>query len=94
MIKGGGGALLREKILASMSREMIVVIDQDKLVNRLGNFPLPLEIIPFAYPATLHKIRSLSYEGNMRLTKEGQLYRTDNGNYIVDIKFSKRLSFS
>lgn len=86
MIKGGGGALLREKIIASMSREMIVVIDQEKLVDTLG-FPLPLEIVPFAYQATLAKIRSLDYDGHLRLSKDGNFYRTDNGNYIVDIKF-------
>ena len=89
LIKGGGGALLREKIVADMSHEMIVIADFTKVVEVLGNFPLPIEIVPFAYQATLRKIRFLGFEGHMRLTKEGNLYLTDNGNYIVDLKPNK-----
>jgi ribose 5-phosphate isomerase A len=88
MIKGGGGALLREKIVANMSREMVVVVDQNKFVTTLGSFPLPLEIAPFAHHATLHQVRKLGYDGNMRLSQEGALWVTENGNYIIDIKFS------
>jgi ribose 5-phosphate isomerase A len=93
LIKGGGGALLREKIVATMSKEMVVIIDQDKLVDKLGNFPLPIEIVPFAYHVTLNRIRQLGYDGSLRRIANDQLYHTDNGNYIVDIKFPNRCNF-
>lgn len=86
MIKGGGGALVREKIVASMAREMVVIIDESKLVSQLGAFPLPVEVIPFACEATLYKIRQLGYPGVWR-SSNGKRYVTDNGNYIVDISF-------
>lgn len=89
MIKGGGGALLREKIIASMSKEMIVVVDQSKLVNRLGKFPLPVEIVQFAYTATIHRINQLGYEGKLRTEASGKRYVTDNNNYIYDIHFKE-----
>ena len=57
MIKGGGGALLREKIVAANSREMIVIVDESKLVPALGKHPLPVEIVPFGYTHTLKKNR-------------------------------------
>jgi ribose 5-phosphate isomerase A len=91
MIKGGGGALLREKIIASMSREMVVVIDQSKLVEQLGAFPLPVEVVPFAHHATLTKIQQKGFSGNFRLNAEDQLYVTDNGNYIVDIVYPNKI---
>ncbi len=87
MIKGGGGALLREKILASISREMVVIIDEDKLVDQLGVFPLPIEIVPFANQLTLYRVGKLGYQGAFRRTSKGELYVTDNGNYIIDITF-------
>lgn len=87
MIKGGGGALLREKIVASMSRDMVVIVDETKLVDHLGTHPLPVEIVPFAYKATLHKLKSFGYTGVLRMTSTNQLYLTDNKNYIVDIQF-------
>lgn len=90
MIKGGGGALLREKIVATSSGEMIVIVDESKVVDHLGGFPLPLEVAAFAYNATLYKVCSLGYDGAMRKTKDGQLYITDNGNYIIDITFPHR----
>lgn len=89
LIKGGGGALLREKIVAEMSREMIVIIDESKLVDQLGSFPLPVEIVHFAHQVTLNRIDQLGYKGKIRLTKENQLYLTDNGNLIIDI-FSQK----
>lgn len=87
MIKGGGGALLREKIVASMSKEMIVIIDKNKRVKCLGKFPLPVEILPFAHRSTLNKIEQLGYQGNLREDSQGKIYVTDNGNYIYDIAF-------
>lgn len=87
MIKGGGGALLREKIVANMSREMVVIIDESKRVKTLGQFPLPVEIVPFAYKATQYKLEKLGYFGTLRKNTANQIYITDNGNYIFDINF-------
>jgi ribose 5-phosphate isomerase A len=87
LIKGGGGALLREKIIASISREMIVIVDESKVVSQLGTFPLPIEIVPFAHHAILRKIISLGYDASFRHSDNGNLYITDNSNYIIDIKF-------
>lgn len=85
MIKGGGGALFREKIVAAMSKEMVVIIDPSKQVDALGKFPLPVEISPFAYRATLHHIHAMGYQGEMRLNSNNTFFMTDNGNYIYDI---------
>lgn len=85
MIKGGGGALLREKILASMSKEMVVVVDERKLVEYLGSCALPVEITPFAAKATLAHLRKLGYLGDLRKTQNQELFYTDNGNLIYDI---------
>jgi ribose 5-phosphate isomerase A len=89
MIKGGGGALVREKIVASMSRELIVIIDQSKRVTSLGKCKLPVEILPFARNATLHHIAKAGYRAEFRKKPEGALYITDNGNLIIDIHFDK-----
>lgn len=86
MIKGLGGALVREKILASMSREMIVVIDETKCVTQLGKI-LPVEILPFGHFATMHKLEKLGYKGKWRTNKDGSYYITDNHNFILDIHF-------
>lgn len=90
MIKGGGGALIREKILASMSREMIVIVDEAKLVSALGTCKLPVEVIPFAHHATMHKIEKLGYRGHLRKNPNRTLYVTDNGNLIFDIHFDTK----
>ncbi|WP_068470328.1 ribose-5-phosphate isomerase RpiA [Candidatus Protochlamydia phocaeensis] len=89
MIKGGGGALLREKLLATGSREMIVIIDETKLVDQLGVFPVPVEIATFAYRSTLARLEEKGYQGVLRLNRDTSLFITDNGNYIVDIQFNK-----
>ena len=86
MIKGGGGALLREKIIASMSKEMIVIVDSSKQVDHLGAHPLPLEIVPFAYHATQHHLHQLGFFGKLRTSKDNNIFVTDNGNYIYDIQ--------
>ena len=88
MIKGKGGALIREKILAKMSTEMVVIVDETKLVAALGTSPLPIEIIPFAYKATERHLHAAGFKGNWRLSKENKFYITDNGNYIFDIVFN------
>lgn len=84
MIKGAGGALVREKIIASSSTEMVVIADETKLVENLGRTPLPIEIIPFACNATIYKLKKLGYFGQLR-TKGHSFYVTDNGNYIYDL---------
>lgn len=87
LIKGGGGALLREKICAYHSTKFIVIVDESKLVHQLGRFPLPVEIVPFAHSLTLRQLEKLHVQPSLRM-KDGQLFRTDNGNYIVDCHFT------
>lgn len=95
LIKGGGGALLREKIVATSSGRMIVVADASKRVATLGAFPLPLEVVPFGLTATRNMITALAAdvgcEGNIgvRMLANGQPYLTDNGNLIVDCHFGR-----
>lgn len=88
MIKGGGGALVREKIMASMSREMVVVVDESKLCSKLGAKKLPVEVIPFGTLATRHKLEKLGYEGEWRKNPDTTFYVTDNGNFIFDVMFN------
>lgn len=89
MIKGGGGALLREKLIALASKEMVVIVDETKLVEALGAFPVPVEIAPFVYPSTLKHLKDQGYQGTLRLNRDQSIYMTDNKNYIVDIQFQK-----
>ena len=70
-----------------MANEMIVIIDDTKCVQELGRFPLPVEIVPFAYQATLHKIRSFGCNPIMRANADASLFITDNGNFITDLHF-------
>lgn len=85
LIKGGGGALLREKIIASTSEKMVVIVDESKLVDQLGQFGVPVEIIPFGFQATVAKLSARGYEGKQRLQADGSPYVTDNGNHIYDL---------
>ncbi|MET0244221.1 MAG: ribose-5-phosphate isomerase RpiA [Flavitalea sp.] len=87
LIKGGGGALLREKMIAYNSKRFVVVADESKVVNVLGKFPLPVEIVPFAYDLTLAHIRKLGSVAELR-QKDGQNYISDNGNLIADCHFN------
>lgn len=87
MIKGGGGALLREKILANISSDLIIIIDESKIVQKLGKHPLPVEIVPFGTEAIINKIRRLGFHGQLRLYEKNGPLKTDNGNYIYDIYF-------
>lgn len=88
MIKGGGGAHVREKILANMSRELIVIVDETKLSPRLGKSKLPVEIIPFAHEATRKKLLALGYKASYRKKTDGTYFITDNQNLIVDISLN------
>ena len=88
MIKGGGAALLREKIVASASREEIIIVSSSKLVQQLGAFPLPVEVIPFGWQVVFNQLESL--QGNPELRrKRGQPSVTDQGNFIFDCHFRK-----
>jgi ribose 5-phosphate isomerase A len=88
LIKGGGGALLREKIIAKAAKTFIVVSDSHKNVDTLGTFPLPIEVVPFGYEMTMKYIREL--RGNPKLReKDGNPFLTDNGNYIIDSSFQE-----
>jgi ribose 5-phosphate isomerase A len=87
LIKGGGGALLREKVVASASKRMIVVSDSSKFVDRLGKFPLPVEVISFARTVVEKRIMSLGASVKLRARSDGSTYITDNGNPILDCSF-------
>ena len=88
LIKGGGAALLREKILAFNSKEFVVIVDNSKLVDHLGKFLLPVEIIPFAMELTLKQIQKTGCTTSVRMNNN-EPYITDNGNLIIDCNFKK-----
>lgn len=88
LIKGGGGALLREKILAQASRRNIMIVDESKLSPRLGtHWPVPIEVIPFAWKVVGKFLISLGGEARLRMKDNGNPYTTDQDNYILDTKF-------
>ena len=89
LIKGGGGALLREKVVASASKKMIVVADSSKMVDVLGRFPLPIEIISFARTVVENKIAALGGSPRLRKNKDGSVFTSDNGNQILDCNFGR-----
>jgi ribose 5-phosphate isomerase A len=88
LIKGGGGALLREKIIAFNSKEFIVIVDSTKLVRQLGKFHLPVEVIPFAVELTMQQLQKLGCTTAMRRTNEN-LFISDNRNFIIDCDFKQ-----
>ncbi len=88
LIKGGGGALLREKIVASMSKQEIIIADSSKKVALLGSFKVPLEVIPFASGYVLQEIEKLQGQGKIR-SKDEKIFVTDQGNHIIDVDFGK-----
>jgi len=85
-IKGRGGALLREKIVAHASHRFVLVADDSKLVGRLGRGPVPIEVLPFLWEATSRSIESLGGRPELRMTA-GEPARTDNGNLVLDTSF-------
>jgi ribose 5-phosphate isomerase A len=89
LIKGGGGALLREKIVASATRQMIVVADESKQVQRLGKFPLPVEVIRFAQALVAKRISALGAEVQLRRDTAGNAFLTDENNHILDCRFGE-----
>lgn len=86
LIKGGGGSLLREKIVCSSSAQLIIVIDDFKLVSTLGNFPLPIEVVQFGWEVTAQRISMLGCHPILRMNNNG-VFISNNGNYILDCKF-------
>ncbi len=94
LIKGGGGALLREKIVANAAKRFLVIVDEAKYVQTLGAFPLPVEVLPFGFAATAKAIErtldQLGLAGPVVLRRNGaDPYVTDNGNRIVDLKLGR-----
>jgi len=89
LIKGGGGALLREKIVASATRQMIVVADATKQVQRLGKFPLPVEVIKFAQALVAKRISALGAQVQLRTGADGKPFMTDENNHILDCHFGQ-----
>lgn len=86
LIKGGGGALFREKIVASLSKNRIVITDSSKKVEKLGAFKVPVEVIPSAYQYVINEIDKLNGFCNLRI-KDNKIFISDNLNYIVDVDF-------
>jgi ribose 5-phosphate isomerase A len=89
LIKGGGGALLREKVVVHASRYFLVLGDSSKAVRYLGRFPLPVEVVPFSLEWVLEDIAALGGTPVLRMAKSKQPFRTDQGNYIVDCQFGR-----
>jgi ribose 5-phosphate isomerase A len=85
MVKGGGAALTREKIVAAQSKQFVCIADESKLVDALGAFPLPVEVIPMATARVMRQFAAMGGSAVVRL-KDGQPLVTDNGQHIVDVK--------
>ncbi len=88
LIKGGGGALMREKIVAQASKREIIVVDESKYVPALGtNWAVPVEVIPFGYGSQVEYLKSLGADVKIRQAADGKPFKTDQGNLILDCKF-------
>jgi len=88
LIKGLGGALLREKMVAQASKKLVIIADASKAVARLGTkSPLPVEVVQFSHEVHVPLLRSLGGAPTLRITSAGRPYVTDNGNFIYDVKF-------
>jgi ribose 5-phosphate isomerase A len=93
LIKGRGGALLREKIVASSSRRLIIVVDESKIVNRLGSHgEVPVEIVSFGWQSTARRLEKLGWKPVLRSAVGGLPFVTDGGHYILDCSFEKNIS--
>lgn len=86
LLKGGGGSLVREKIVDARASELIIIADQSKIVSQLGSFSLPVEIVPFGFEATARNIAEFGGVPTLR-EKDNRVFVSDNGNYILDCKF-------
>jgi len=89
LVKGLGGALLREKIVASAARRFVIIADDAKLVDRLGEHcPIPVEVTPYGWELTAARLADMCTSATRRVTKDGDPYVTDGGNFIIDCSFS------
>ena len=84
-IKGGGAALLWEKIVATNSNKIVWIVDESKVVDTIGKFPLPVEVIPFGAGQVVKRFEARGYKPVLRLDAEGEPVRTDENNYVVDL---------
>ncbi|WP_430789955.1 ribose-5-phosphate isomerase RpiA [Virgibacillus flavescens] len=91
LVKGGGGSLVREKIVDAYADQLIIIADESKVVNALGSFPLPVEILPFGWEVTVDCISRLGFKLKLRMD-EDHVFVSDNGNYIVDCQFDQILN--
>jgi len=89
LIKGGGGALLREKVVASLSRRLVIIADSRKRVDRLGEFPLPVEVVRFAWWPIADRLRDLGASVILRSDDNDRPFETDEDNYILDCAFGE-----
>jgi ribose 5-phosphate isomerase A len=88
LIKGHGGALLRERVVASVSKKFVILVGEEKIVPRLGaRMSVPVEIVPFAAPVSKRKLEALGARVGLRLDGNGRPFVSDNGNHILDAKF-------
>lgn len=93
LIKGLGGALLREKLVAIAAKKFVIIADASKRVRKLGTkAPLPVEVVPFAWTTHNEFFRKLGAEPVLRRTADGEPYRTDGGHYIVDCRFPRGMA--
>ena len=92
-IKGGGGALYREKVVATLAKEVIWIMDESKLVERLGAFPFPVETVPFGMPFVKRRIADMGAVPILRMG-DGKSYLTDSGNFILDVQFAENTDIS
>jgi len=93
LIKGGGGALLREKIVAAAGKRVLIIVGEGKVVKKLGTtFLLPVEILPFGFKATEARVTEAGCAPFLRTTENEQPFVTDNGNYILDCRFKGGIS--
>lgn len=88
-IKGGGAALLFEKIVGTYSKEVIWIVDESKMVKKLGAFPLPIEVIPYGSQQVFNLFNNKGYNPKFRLTDDGEKLKTDSDNYIIDLHMNQ-----
>lgn len=88
LLKGGGGSLVREKIIDAEAEKLVIIIDDSKKVSTLGDFPLPVEVVPFGWEITARNIAALGPVTSLR-KQYGNIFVSDNGNYILDCKFGE-----
>ena len=88
LVKGAGGALLREKIIAASAMRLLIVVDESKMVRQLGErYPLPVEVVPFGHTPAVRALEGLGAQVTLRRGADGQAWVSDNGNYILDCRF-------